>query len=309
MHAATALAAIAPSFILILIGVVLRRGEWLDSGFWKGAEKLTHWLFFPAYLVHTIATAGTMGSTAKSTVLILGAVTLVITLGVLLGCRYLRVVHATFTSIMQGSVRFNSFIFLSVASQLLTPEDYGVAAVVVAYMVAISNTVVLLAFGSRDGSVWGIVLKVCLNPLILASGAGLALNLSGVLLPQALAQPLSALGAPALPLSLICVGAALQIPSGEFARLCKTGLLTASIRLGLFPLLAYALISAWPVPPLVATLVLLYSVAPCASNSYVLATQYGGDHRLMAFVVAVSTVLSFVPMFLLAGSLSVMSVP
>lgn len=297
------MAAIAPSFILILVGVLVRRCGWVDNGFWAGAEKLTHWVFFPAYLVHTIGSAGAMGSAARATVLVLGGVTLLITAGVVLGCRYRRVLHATFTSIMQGSVRFNSFIFLGVASQLLSPEDYGVAAVVVAYMVAISNTVVLLAFGNRGGSTWAVLLKVCLNPLILASGLGLALNLSAVSLPAALGQPLQALGAPALPLSLICVGAALQFPRAEFARLCKTGLLTAGIRLCLFPLLAYGLISTWSVPPLAATLVLLYSVLPCASNSYVLATQQGGDHRLMAFVVAVSTVLSFVPIFLVAGSL------
>lgn len=303
MHAGTALAAIAPSFILILAGVLLRRDSWIDPGFWKGAEKLTHWVFFPAYLVHAIGSAGPMGSAARATVLVLGGITLLISAGVVLGCRYRRTVHATFTSVMQGSVRFNSFIFLSVAYQLLSPEDYGVAAVVVAYMVAISNTVVLLAFGNRQGSPWAVLPKVCLNPLILASGLGLALNLSGVTLPASLGQPLQALGAPALPLSLICVGAALRFPRGEFARLCKMGLLTTGIRLCVFPLLAYSLISAWPVPPLAATLVLLYSVLPCASNSYVLATQQGGDHQLMAFVVAVSTALSFVPIFFLAGAL------
>lgn len=185
----------------------------------------------------------------------------------------------------------------------MTTEEYGVAAVVVAYMVAISNTVVLLGFGNKDGSVGAVILKVCLNPLILASGVGLALNLWGGAMPLFVAEPLQALGAPALPLSLICVGAALRVPVSEVARLCKTGLLTAGIRLCIFPLLAYLVIQAWPVPPLAATLVVLYSVLPCASNSYVLSTQHGGDHRLMAFVIAVSTALSFVPMFFVAASM------
>lgn len=71
--------------------------------------------FFPVYLIYTIGTAGPMGDAARSTVMVLGVVTLIITFAVVLGCRYWRVEHSTFTSIMQGSIRFNSFIFLSVA--------------------------------------------------------------------------------------------------------------------------------------------------------------------------------------------------
>lgn len=307
MHTELAWVAVAPAFALICIGIAVRRIALVNAAFWPSAEKLTHYVLFPAFLVHSIGLAGPLDASSKSTILLLTGLTLAVLAAVVLGCRLCAVPHASFTSIVQGSIRFNSYIFLSVASGLLSRADYGIAAVVVAYMVAISNTLVLLSFehGQAGGrGLVGIVGKVAANPLIVASAFGIVLNLTGWRLPAALDQTVDVLGGAALPLSLICVGAALRLPlPRKEAALVRAGLVTTAIRLVGFPLLALTATKAFAVSPLSGNLILLYSVLPCASNSYVLSTQYGGNHRLMAFVVALSTVLSFVPIFIVARAM------
>lgn len=305
MRTELAFMAIAPAFTLICVGVLVRRSSFVSEQFWPSAEKLTHYIFFPAFLIHSISLAGDLEASSKTTIFVLTGVTLLILAAVIAGCRLFSVPHAVFTSITQGSIRFNSFIFLSVSAELLTPSQYGVAAVVVAYMVAISNTLVLLSFekmGERRGNPLRVVSKVALNPLILASAIGIVLNLLHAKLGPGIAQSLEVLGAPALPISLICVGAALRA-SGDRTRLYAAGVLTTAIRLIGFPAFSLIALKIFPVSQLSANLILLYSVLPCASNSYVLSTQYGGDHKLMAFVVALSTTLSFAPIFLVASSM------
>jgi len=302
MHTELAWIAVAPSFALICIGIAVRRAGFLHEQFWPSAEKLTHYVLFPAFLLHSIGLAGPLDASSRSVIVLLTGLTLAVLAAVVIGCRVCAVPHASFTSIVQGSIRFNSYIFLSVAAGLLSRAEYGIAAVVVAYMVAISNTLVLLSFeqaSGRNGGIVRILAKVAANPLIVASAIGIVLNLMDWRLTPVLAQTVDVLGGSALPLSLICVGAALRLPRRETKIICA-GLVTTAVRLAAFPLLALSATKLFPVPTLAANLILLYSVLPCASNSYVLSTQYGGDHQLMAFVVALSTVLSFVPIFLVA---------
>lgn len=299
MHIELAFIAIAPAFMLICIGILLRQTSFLHENFWPSAEKITHYILFPAFLISSIGLAGNLDASSKTVISILSGISLIITIIVVVGCRLLRVEHAVVTSVLQGSIRFNSFIFLSISAGLMTPQQYGVSAVVVAYMVAISNTIVLFTFekaGRRPSKLIGVIGKVILNPLILASVIGVTLNLAHLSVGPVVGKILEILGASALPVSLMCVGAALKLPRNN-EQIITFGFSTAAIRLLLFPALGLVAIRVFDVTHFSAYMIMLYCVLPCASNSYVLSKQYGGDHNLMAFVVALSTLLSFIPIF------------
>ena len=49
--------AIAPVFLLILVGYALAAGEMFSQMFWRGAERLTYFVLFPALLFTTLAGA------------------------------------------------------------------------------------------------------------------------------------------------------------------------------------------------------------------------------------------------------------
>ncbi len=51
------LGALAPIFVLILLGHLARRLRFVPDGFWPPAEKLTYYVFFPALIVDNLARA------------------------------------------------------------------------------------------------------------------------------------------------------------------------------------------------------------------------------------------------------------
>ena len=53
----SALFAIAPVFLIIIIGLVCRRLVFVEEGFWRGAERLTYFLLFPALLISKMSVA------------------------------------------------------------------------------------------------------------------------------------------------------------------------------------------------------------------------------------------------------------
>ena len=46
-----------PIFAVIVLGYILRRGNFPGDNFWQPAESLTYYVLFPALLVQKIATA------------------------------------------------------------------------------------------------------------------------------------------------------------------------------------------------------------------------------------------------------------
>ena len=53
--------ALAPIFLLILLGYAIRRLKLLEAGFWEPAERLTYFVLFPALLLENMATAELRG--------------------------------------------------------------------------------------------------------------------------------------------------------------------------------------------------------------------------------------------------------
>lgn len=299
MNVQTAFGAIGPVFLLICLGHFIHRIALVNENFWPSAEKITLYFLFPAFLIHSIGLAEEINQAVKTTIYILSFITLVIVFIVYVIAYLFNISLFKITSIIQGSIRFNSFIFLSVTASILQAQEYAIAAIVTAYMVAISNLIVMLCFEKNLFEFKGLIkalTKTISNPIILASLAGIFLNAFGIKMGPIAGSFLHLLGMAALPLSLICLGGALALPNRGDS-VYKLGLLTVFIRLILFP--AIGLLVLWLIeePPLSTNLIMLYCVLPCASNSYIISKQYGGDYQLMAFVVATSTILSFIPLF------------
>src|SRR5690625_6593563 len=76
------------------------------------------------------------------------------------------------------------------------------------------------AFYTHDQKINSVVLSALLkNPLILSTLAGFAWNTTGLSLPNPVDMTLSRLGASALPLGLICVGASLSLQAIHGAKI------------------------------------------------------------------------------------------
>lgn len=290
---ALAVAALSPIVLLIFGGWALRQRRVLTAEFWPQAERLCYFILLPALLFHSLASAKTdrLPITELALVLVGGAC---LTALLMLAARPLmRVDGPSFTSIFQGGIRFNNYVGLTLAAGLFGTEGVALAAICNAVIVPTVNVLCVLVF-ARFGSVRmapaTVLRQLVTNPLILASIAGITFHLLGLGLPPGVEPALRALGAAALPLGLLCVGAALEFSTAR--QWIRPVALSSAVKFVLLPLITAVAVSlAGLTGPALLTAVLFQSL-PTASSSYILARQLGGNAPLMAGITAVQTVLA-----------------
>jgi hypothetical protein len=292
------LTALLPVFLLILLGYVFRRTGFPGEGFWLCAERSTYFVFFPALLVDKLAFARFQAGTALPMALSLMASILCLSAFLLLVSRLVALRGPAFSSVFQGSVRFNTFVGLAGASAILGPSGLTLAAVALVGMIPLINLIcvpAVAAFGAGRRSGPGrLLLEIARNPLILACGLGFLINLTPVPTPEGLFRVFDLLGRAALPIGLLAVGAGLRI-QGMAAN--GSGLVMASaLKLLAFPLLAAAFCSILDVQGEARTVAVLFASLPTAVSSFILARQLGGDTELMASIITLQTVLSALTM-------------
>jgi malonate transporter and related proteins len=298
-------AALLPVILLIGLGMALRRPVLLGPEFWPQAERLCYFVLLPALFFHGLATARLdnlpllpMAAVLAGGVLIAAALTLA-----------LRPVAGTdgagFTSVFQGSVRFNNFVGITLAAGLLGLEGIALAAVCNAVLVPLVNLLsvaVLARHGPVPMGLRATLRQLATNPLVLACLAGIALRLTGLPLPGPVAATLATLGAGALPLGLLCVGAALRF--GGIRGWARPILISAALKLAVLPLVSLGLAIALGLSGTALLVVVAFQALPTATSAYVLARQMGGDAPLMAAIIATQTVAALATLPLTLWALS-----
>jgi len=303
--------ALAPVFLLVVVGWALRRAAFVPDAFWPPAEKLTYYVLFPALLVSSTAKAdlseldaGAIGGALAATILTMALAALA-----------LRPLVArdgpAFTSVFQGSIRVNTYVGLAAGAALYGVPGTTVMAIGVLAVVPLVNLLsVLVMTRYGDGGARGIraaVAGVAKNPLILAVLAGAALNLAGLHRVPVATPLLDILGAASLPLGLLAVGAGLDLPA---ARRSTAGLAWAcGLKLAVQPAVAFLLASLAGAQGLPLAVAVLYAGLPTSASSYVLARQMGGDAELMAGIITVQTLLAALTMPATLAVLALAGVP
>ncbi len=287
-------AALAPLFALIALGWVLRRFVFRAEIFWEAIESLTYFVLFPALLVVSIAGARIAGPTLAPVLGVLAGTMLAVALALLLLRRFLPVDGPAFTSIFQGSVRFNTYIGLAAAAALFGTPGVALIAVALALMIPLSNllcVLVLARHAGGGGPGWtATAVALAANPLIIASAVGLALSLGETPLPPVVGPVLEILGRAALAVALLAVGAGLNL--GAVATSGVALAVSISAKLVLSPLLAWAGCRLVGADALTTSAAVLFAALPPAPSAFVLARRLGGDHELMAATITVHTVLA-----------------
>src|SRR5215475_12521780 len=109
---AIVIAALLPVFILILIGVILKRTLMRLETQWNGLEQLTYYVLFPMLLIQTLIKA----DLSKVPIAGVGGALLVAMLIVSIVCLVLRPLLArngvdgpAFTSVFQGAIRWQTY--------------------------------------------------------------------------------------------------------------------------------------------------------------------------------------------------------
>ena len=294
-----------PDFALIVCGWLLCRYSALGRPVWEGAEKLVYYLLFPALLFSSILRYPLQPGALLS---LAGAGVTVTAVGVLLAYA-LRLwpgvdarLHA---SGAQTAFRFNSYVALALSERLAGTQGVAWMALLIALCVPLVNVAAVWPLARHGGQ--GTLRELVRNPLILSTLAGLTCNMLGLKLPELAVITLGRMGAAALPLGLMAVGAGLMLGAlKESPRLAAT-LLT--IRHALLPVLGIALVLWLKLPPAQQAVVVAFTALPTASSAYVLAVRMGGHGGFVAGLITVSTLLGMAGLPLALGALRSLSAP
>lgn len=294
------LLAVAPIFLLIVLGHLLRRGNIPSLEFWNLNDRLVYWVLFPPLLFFKMATMELSGQAfGQLAVVVYSGFAAALIFAIVAGWlfKFDRPLH---TSLLQGCARHNTFIALAVAEALFGDQGLITATFLTALLIPVTNLsvvtlmIVTLRGGEPKGVIRVIAKELIRNPILLAVFFGWLVNLAGVEDIPVVFDVCQILGAAALPIVLLCVGANIRIRAMAASTLPLA--MSLAGKLLVFPAgiaLTALLVGLDPVSTLVA---MVFGSVPTAAGAYSLAKQMGGDAPVMASIVTAQTALSFITM-------------
>ncbi|ABV74847.1 Predicted permease [Rickettsia akari str. Hartford] len=291
-----------PIFLITLLGSIIKN-KWLTSEeFWRGIEKLSYFVLFPAMLFNYVSTADLSVASIIKLVVALVISTILVSIGLIIYQKKYNIDTVQFTSMFQGSIRYNSYIFFGVSSPLLGPSGLSIVAVISSYMIIFTNilSVMIFAYYIPNKSVTNtirtnfvLMMKLIVrNPLIIASLVGFVFNYSNLALHLVLKKTLDSLSNAALAIGMLNVGSGLNFTIRQ--ELLHNVVFTSFIKLVAFPLVSVIVLWLMSIEGIDRSVGILYSCLPCASTAYVLSRQLDGDPDSMASIITLTTFFSVV---------------
>ncbi|WP_373981221.1 AEC family transporter [Achromobacter sp. JD417] len=286
-----------PDFMLVALGWALRHKLGFSREFFAGTERLVYFVLFPALLFQAIVRTPI---TAGNAALLLQASAAVVAAGVAmawLAGPVLRPSSLGLASSAQCGYRFNTYIGLALSASLAGTQGQTVMALIVGFAVPMANIAAVYGLARHNGG--NLLRELARNPLVVSTLLGLACNLAGLQLPGPVDTVLARLGAAAIALGILCVGASLAWEGGKGYGSLIAWML--AVKLVALPAVALLVAHLVGLPPLEARMLLLFAALPTASAAYVLAMRMGGDGRMVAVLISLGTLFSAVtiPMWLL----------
>ncbi|KAK52971.1 transporter, auxin efflux carrier domain protein [Bordetella bronchiseptica CA90 BB1334] len=291
---------VLPDFMLVALGWALRHKLGFSREFFAGTERMVYFVLFPALLFQSILRTPISAGHAMQ---LLQATAALMACGVALAWLagpVLRPAPVALASAAQCGYRFNTYIGLALAASLAGGPGQTIMALIVGFAVPMANVAAVYGLARHSGN--GLLRELARNPLLVSTLLGLACNLAGLSLPGPIDTVMARLGAAALALGIMCVGASLAWEGGKgHGRLIGWML---AVKLAAMPSAALGIAWALGLPALETRMLVLFSALPTASAAYVLAMRMGGDGRMVAVLISLGTLASAatIPLWLTAAA-------
>ena len=300
-HMLIAVNAVLPSFLIIALGLFVKRRGMVDDRSLSKFNSIAFRVFLPFQIFKNIYDAP-IGETFDLKLV------LFIFFGLLLAGGF-ALLTATLTEtrpdrrgvMAQGMFRANYVLLgLPLIQSLFGDAGTGLASLMIAINIPIYNVLSVIFLELYAGGrvdVKKMIRDIVTNPLIDATAAGLlakAVHLPVYAFP-AFAGALKSLAAVATPLCLFILGGSFA-PAG-IRGYAKSLWLTVAFKLVVIPGLALAAAAAIGIRGIGLGVVMMSFGAPTAVNSYTMARELGGDGDLAASIVVFSSALSCLSLF------------
>lgn len=294
--------ALIPVFALILIGYFLKKIKFPSLEFWPMADKLTYYILMPALLIYKLSTASLV--TENSFTFILSSLLAIfLSTIILIFINKIKPTSASsFTSVIQGGIRFNTYVFLALSGAIFGKEGLVLSAIILTFAIPFINILCITIFAlyiSNDKLNFLYLIKsIISNPLIVACLIGGTINFLGIEFPVVLNNTLAILSKSALPIGLLSVGFGLVIK--EISSFKSELIISSFAKHLIMPILIFIFAKLFGLDNMMISILVLFAVLPTAPSSFILARQLGGNVGLMSSIITVQTLLSalFIIIFL-----------
>jgi predicted permease len=296
---------VAPVFLLLGTGWLLRRVRWLDADADASMLRLGVYVLYPCLIADTI-----LGNPALTNFrniglpAVVGAGTVLLGFGVsalvarLLG---LSRPHPSRTFAFTTGLFNYGFIPIPLVQALFDRATMGVLfTYTLGVEFALWSVGIAILSGRRGVAGW----RAALNPPVLSIIVSLALNSLGAPLPKFIHTAMQNLGQCAFPVQLILTGASLAdiVRRGWQAGLGRNVMCATAVRLAVLPVLMLGVAYMIPSTEL-QRVAILQAAMPCAMLPVILARHYEADVDLAGWTVIITTAVGLftIPLWLRLG--------
>ena len=296
---------IAPIFIIVLLGVLMKKRGFIDDGFIAICDKLVFKLALPALLFIDIATADA-GDTLDVRLIIFCAAMVVLTF--ILPCLILPIFvkdNAKRGAFIQGVYRSNAAILgITLATSMFGEVGAATISMVLPFVVVLFNVfavILLSVYAPADVRLKPVELlkrigkTIITNPLIIAIALALVWKLTGLELPLLVDRSLNYLANMSMPLALISLGANFKVESLHG----RVGLaiLSSACKTIVVPTLAVFAGIAFGFRGVGLGVIFIIFGGPAAVSSYIMAKEMKSDYELASQILLISTLMSLFTLF------------
>lgn len=290
---------VAPMAMMMGVGVIMRLTGVTDRDTMKKVDKIIFRVLMSVLMFYNIYNAD-LSDLANAGYIVYGVCCLIVLFlaALFLVPRFVKP-SATAASFGQAIVRANYILFgVAVAQNLYGEGNVGILMLMGAIAVPMFNilSTIILELGRSDKtSLTKLTLSVLRNPNVIAAIVGVAVNLTGLRLPDMVIGVISDIGGLASPLSFLSLGVSLNIAAVKQ----KSKLLGIALLLRLVIIPALMLTGAYLLGfhgQQMCALMILFA-APVAVSSYPMAVAMDADGELAGQMVAFSTLFSLVTIF------------
>ncbi|MCW8885282.1 MAG: AEC family transporter [Motiliproteus sp.] len=289
---------VLPIFLLLISGFLLRHFRVIDSHFIDQGSRLVFTLTLPVLIFLSISRADFLTLFNVELISYFVLVTVVSVAVLYLGARRWIAQAADQGVFVQGAFRSNfGIIGLAMVFNMLGEPGLAPAALLLAFVIPVFNVLSILVVSlPLQGGLkpLSILKSIITNPLILAVIAALPFSLLRWPLPGLVESTGAYFADLTLPLALLAIGGALDVK--YLRNSSKLAIHGTLLKLVILPLLLT--LGAWLYGfqgDDLAILFILFS-SPTAAASFVMAQVMGGNARLAANIVALTTLGSILTM-------------
>ena len=300
--------AIAPIFLMMLVGYVIKRTGLASKATLDGINKLVFKVFLPTLLFYNIySTKSLSGFDWKLPVFMVVSVLIVFAIGSLV-VLFISKENEKRSVILQSLFRSNFAILgIPLINSICGNKVSGLASLMVAIVVPLFNILAVASFlifgkGGNSFSIKSFLKGLVTNPLIIGCVLGLVFYGAGIKLPHILEKAVADVSKITTPLSIIVLGAGFTVPA--LKNYYKEVILSVGARLIIVPILMVSAAILCGFRGETLACLLIASGAPAAVSSYSTAQVMGGDGELAAQIVVVSSALCIFTLFVWIYALS-----